>query len=119
MEVEIVLRAPAAYTPSILPNLLVPGIVDALKRLPPRFYFYVANMMQQAGETEGTFLQIRSIGSLLLYPIPTFFTRCDREYKAEISDEMLEKYAQMGLKSVVNDMIAVKKYRLQSRGCPW
>ena len=115
MEAEIVLLGPGSLYTSILPNLLVPGIVDALKTTAAPVY-YVANMMQQAGETEGYDLSdhIEAITAVSDTP----FLRGVIVNTAEISDEMLEKYAQMGLEPVVNDMIAVKKYRLKVVGLP-
>ena len=72
--------------------------------------------MQQAGATEGYDLSdhIEAITAVSDTP----FLRGVIVNTAEISDEMLEKYAQMGLEPVVNDMIAVKKYRLKVVGLP-
>ena len=47
----IVLGPGSLYT-SVIPNLLVDGIVDAIKKSPAKVV-YVSNIMTQVGETEG------------------------------------------------------------------
>lgn len=50
-EADLILVGPGSLYTSLIPNLLVPGIADALRNTPvPRLY--LANLMTEAGETE-------------------------------------------------------------------
>ncbi|HEY3412872.1 MAG TPA: YvcK family protein [Armatimonadota bacterium] len=51
-EADAVIIGPGSVFTSIIPNLLVPGIVDALRTTSAR-RIYVCNVMTQPGETEG------------------------------------------------------------------
>lgn len=51
-EADAIILGPGSLFTSIIPNLLVPGIVDALS-LTAAPKFYVCNVMTQAGETRG------------------------------------------------------------------
>ncbi len=51
-EADVILIGPGSLYTSVIPNLLVGGMVEALRRAPaPRIY--VCNMMTQPGETDG------------------------------------------------------------------
>lgn len=49
---DLVLLGPGSLFTSVLPNLLVPGVADALRRTPARVVL-VGNLREQPGETEG------------------------------------------------------------------
>lgn len=51
-EAEVIVLAPGSLYTSIIPNLLVDGIVDAIRRS-RALKVYVCNVMTQEGETEG------------------------------------------------------------------
>lgn len=51
-DAEIIVLGPGSLYTSIIPNLLVDGIVDAIKRS-DALKIYVCNIMTQGGETEG------------------------------------------------------------------
>ncbi len=51
-DAELVVIGPGSLFTSIMPNLLVPGIADALRQT-PAVRVYVANVMTQPGETDG------------------------------------------------------------------
>ncbi len=51
-EADAIVIGPGSLYTSILPNLLVPGISDAIRRSPAKV-IYVCNVMTQPGETDG------------------------------------------------------------------
>lgn len=52
MDAELIVLGPGSLYTSIIPNLLVPGIADAIKLSPAR-KIYVSNVLTQIGETVG------------------------------------------------------------------
>ena len=61
-EADLIVLGPGSLYTSLLPNLLVPGIVDALLRSnAPKIY--ISNLMTQPGETDGldVYQHIKSI----------------------------------------------------------
>ncbi|MDZ4838171.1 MAG: gluconeogenesis factor YvcK family protein [Candidatus Melainabacteria bacterium] len=52
MDAELIVLGPGSLYTSIIPNLLIPGIADAIK-LSPAKKIYIANVLTQAGETMG------------------------------------------------------------------
>lgn len=52
MDAELIVLGPGSLYTSIIPNLLIPGIADAIKLSPAR-KIYIANVLTQAGETMG------------------------------------------------------------------
>ena len=51
-QADVILLGPGSLYTSIIPNLLVPGIADAVAAS-PALRIYIANIMTQEGETEG------------------------------------------------------------------
>ncbi len=51
-EADAIVVGPGSLYTSILPNLLVPGIADAIRRSPAKA-IYICNVMTQPGETDG------------------------------------------------------------------
>jgi len=51
-EAELIVLGPGSLYTSIIPNLLIPGIADAIK-LSPAKKIYISNVLTQAGETVG------------------------------------------------------------------
>ncbi|MDN5347522.1 MAG: hypothetical protein PWP65_1086 [Clostridia bacterium] len=49
---DVIVIGPGSLYTSILPNLLVPGVAEAVRRS-PALTFYVCNLMTQPGETDG------------------------------------------------------------------
>ncbi len=115
MEADIILLGPGSLYTSIIPNLLVPGIIEALIQSPAPVY-YVANMMTQAGETDGYCLSDHINAIVGLWPEP--FLDGVIVNTAGISREMLEKYRAQGLDQVENDAQAIRKLRLKYVGLP-
>lgn len=52
LEADVVVLGPGSLYTSIIPNLLIPGIADALRRT-RALKVYVCNIMSQPGETDG------------------------------------------------------------------
>ncbi|MDO4542323.1 MAG: uridine diphosphate-N-acetylglucosamine-binding protein YvcK, partial [Bacillota bacterium] len=115
MDADIILLGPGSLYTSIIPNLLVPGIIDALSQSPAPVY-YVANMMTQAGETDGYNLSDHIEAIVSLCPRP--FLDGVIINTGEISQEMLTKYRQQGLGPVENDMRVVNKLHLKCISLP-
>ncbi|HYG59575.1 MAG TPA: gluconeogenesis factor YvcK family protein, partial [Symbiobacteriaceae bacterium] len=51
-EAEVIVLGPGSLYTSILPNLLVPGVADAIRRS-KAYKIYVCNIMTEPGETDG------------------------------------------------------------------
>lgn len=115
MDADIILLGPGSLYTSIIPNLLVPGIIDALRQSPAPVY-YVANMMTQVGETENYNLSDHIEAIVKLSPRP--FMDGVIINSGEISLEMLAKYREQGLSPVENDMKAINRHHLKRVSLP-
>lgn len=115
IDADVVLLGPGSLYTSILPNLLVPGIVDALVQTKAPVW-YVANIMTQRGETEGYNLSdhIEAIVGLSERPFLTGVIVNTKKVEGSSSDT----YRKGGLSQVENDMAAVRKYGLRVVGLP-
>ncbi|MEG2406678.1 MAG: 2-phospho-L-lactate transferase CofD family protein, partial [Clostridiales bacterium] len=115
MDADIILLGPGSLYTSIIPNLLVPGIIDALRQSPAPVY-YVANMMTQAGETDNYNLSDHIEAIIKLSPRP--FLDGVIINTGKISAEMLAKYKEQGLGPVENDIQAINRLKLKLVGIP-
>lgn len=115
IDADVILLGPGSLYTSIIPNLLVPGIIDALIQSPAPVY-YIANIMTQKGETEGYNLSdhVEAIVSLS----EERFLDGVIVNTASLSPEMAESYEKNGLAVVENDIAAVKKRKLRIIGLP-
>lgn len=115
IDADVILLGPGSLYTSIIPNLLVPGIIDALIQSPAPVY-YIANIMTQKGETEGYNLSdhVEAIVSLS----EERFLDGVIVNAASLSPEMAESYEKNGLAVVENDIAAVKKRKLRIIGLP-
>lgn len=115
MDADLILLGPGSLYTSIIPNLLVPGIIDALAQSPAPVY-YIANIMTQKGETEGYSLSdhVEAIASL---SEERFFDGVIVN-TASLSPEMNEAYEKNNLAMVENDIAAIKKRKLRIIGLP-
>lgn len=112
---DVVLLGPGSLYTSILPNLLVPGIVDALMQTSAPVW-YVANIMTQRGETEGYDLSDHIEAIMNLSPKP-FLTGVIVNTK-KIDGMPVGAFRKGGLSQVENDVAAIKKYGLRVVGLP-
>ena len=115
VDADIILLGPGSLYTSIIPNLLVPGIIDALVQSPAPVY-YIANIMTQKGETEGYNLSDH-IEAIMALSAERFLDGVIVN-TAPISVEMRLSYAENGLVQVENDVAAVKKRKLRVVGLP-
>lgn len=95
---SVVVLGPGSLYTSILPNLLVPGMVEALSACSGRVVL-VANIMTQPGETDGFDLE-RHVKSLMLI---SGLKRLDLVLASstQLPTEALERYAESGAAPVV------------------
>jgi len=92
-EADLVILGPGSLYTSIIPNLLVDGVADAIERS-NAVKLYIANIMTQNGETEGYSLSDH-IKELRRHSGKNLADVCLVNNK-EIADELLEKYADEG-----------------------
>lgn len=100
-EADIIVLGPGSLYTSIIPNLLVDGVADALRRSSaPKVY--VANIMTQPGETDGYTLydhlcaiEKHSYSGIADYIIAN---------NAPVPEYIMERYAADGAECVVNDL---------------
>lgn len=107
---DLVLLGPGSLYSSVVPNLLVPGIINALLRTPAPVY-YIANIMTQPGETDGYKLSdhVRAVSRLS----PKRFLDGIILNNKRISAESVRKYGDKGAKPVVNDVSAIRKLHMK------
>ncbi len=92
---------PGSLYTSVIPHLLVDGIMEAIKKSgKPRIY--VGNIMTQPGETVGYSLSDH-LSALRLHGGEDF-PDCVIAHQGPLPPEMLKKYARRGAAPVVNDL---------------
>lgn len=112
---DVVLLGPGSLYTSILPNLLVPGIIDALVQTKAPVW-YVANIMTQRGETEGYNLSDH-IEAIVGLSEKRFLSGVIVNTR-KVGAASAETYRKGGLSQVETDTVAVKKYGLRVVGLP-
>ena len=88
-EADLILLGPGSLYTSIIPNLLVDGVADAIARARAQT-FYICNIMTQDGETEG-YTAADHIEALLRHGSPGMIDLCLAN-DAPLSPELLERY---------------------------
>jgi uncharacterized cofD-like protein len=99
-EAQIIVLGPGSLYTSIIPNLLIKEIQDAVVSS-GAIKVYVCNVMTQPGETEG-YSASEHIGALINHSNPKVFNYCIVN-TGEIPQEILKHYAQDNSCIVVND----------------
>lgn len=103
---DLLVLGPGSLYTSILPNLLVSGVAQAIRESRAA-RVYVCNVMTQPGETEG--YTVADHAQVLLDHVGTdLFDYC-LVNKGEIADDTLERYRQDGAESVLIDLSRLKK----------
>ncbi|HOV28457.1 MAG TPA: uridine diphosphate-N-acetylglucosamine-binding protein YvcK [Synergistales bacterium] len=96
-EAEVIVLGPGSLFTSILPNLLVQGVAEAIRRAEaPRIY--VANVMTQPGETDGfsVYDHVRWIKQVLgQYPDIVMVN------ETEVPKDILQRYRETGSEPVI------------------
>ena len=96
-EADLIFLGPGSLYTSIMPNLLVQGLVGALRASSaPRIY--VCNVMTQKGETDN-YTVFDHIDAIIKHTGPGVITHCIVN-NITIPHEALEKYAEEGAKEV-------------------
>ena len=95
-EADMVVLGPGSLYTSIIPNLLVDGIVDAILES-PALKIYVCNVMTQEGETEG-YTASDHIAALFQHSVSGLFHLClvnSSPIPADIADRYAEEGAEL------------------------
>lgn len=92
-EADMIVLGPGSLYTSIIPNLLVDGIVDAI-RASSALKIYVSNVMTQEGETEG-YTASDHIAALFKHSVPGLF-HLSLVNSSPIPEDAAARYAQEG-----------------------
>lgn len=107
-DADLILLGPGSLYTSVIPNLLVDGVVDAIVRSEvPKIY--VCNLMTQDGETEG-YTAADHLEALLAHGVPGMVDLC-LVNSAPVDPVLLEKYREENAVPLVVD-----RERLDSMG---
>ncbi|MFR1050850.1 MAG: gluconeogenesis factor YvcK family protein [Oscillospiraceae bacterium] len=102
---DLILLGPGSLYTSIIPNLLVDGVAEAVcAAAVPRVY--ISNIMTQDGETEGMTLS-EHVAALLDHAGPGLIDVCLANC-APIRPELLERYREEGSEPIAVDRAALK-----------
>lgn len=104
-QAEVIVLAPGSLYTSIIPNLLVDGIVDAIRRS-QALKVYVCNVMTQDGETEG-YTVSDHIRALFKHSCPGLFDLCLTN-SSPIPPAVVQRYAREGAEPIFCDREAVE-----------
>lgn len=98
---DLFLFGPGSLFTSVVPNLLIDGIVDAIKQA-KRPRVYVGNIMTQPGETDGFRLSdhLRALRRHVGADFPDWVIA----HNGEVPPQVLEKYAREGAEPVILDL---------------
>ena len=110
-EAEIIVLGPGSLYTSIIPNLLIQGITDAIAAS-RAMKIYVCNVMTQPGETDGYTLS-HHVKVLRQHSHQRIFDSCVVN-NGVIPESVLSRYAQQGSYPVVNDRKNVENMGLGS-----
>ena len=99
-EAQVIVLGPGSLYTSIIPNLLIKDIMDALVKS-QAIKVYVCNAMTQPGETDG-YRASNHIKGLIAHAHPRVLDYCILN-TGEISSSILKRYAQEDSYPVIND----------------
>lgn len=102
-DADMIVLAPGSLYTSIIPNLLVDGIVDAITAS-DALKIYVCNVMTQPGETEG-YTVSDHIRALFKHSVPDLFRIC-LVNSMPIPPVVAQRYAQQGAEVMLCDQNA-------------
>ena len=100
-EADVIVLGPGSLYTSIIPNLLVDGIVEAIQKS-SALKIYVCNVMTQEGETEG-YTASDHIAALFKHSVPGLFHLC-LVNSSPIPADVAARYAQEGAEPLRYDM---------------
>lgn len=99
-QAEMIVLAPGSLYTSIIPDLLVDGIVEAVRRS-DALKIYACNIMTQEGETEG-YTASDHIRALFRHSCPGLFSLCLTN-SAPLPQSVLQRYGKVGAEAVFCD----------------
>jgi uncharacterized cofD-like protein len=107
---DLIVIGPGSLYTSVLPNLLVPGIADEVKKAQAK-KVYICNVMTQPGETDDYTANdhvqalISHVGTGIIDTVIVNDQQIDKQY--------LEKYEKEGAKDVIFDKVELQKLPYQ------
>lgn len=110
-DADLVVLGPGSLYTSVIPNLLVEGVVDAIRRS-PALKVYVCNVMTQHGETRG-FRASDHVRVLLEQGGPGLFDYVLVNTRRPQNPALLARYSQEGAEPVEPDVDAIRALGLQ------
>lgn len=105
-EADLIVLGPGSLYTSVIPNLLVRGVADAIRNS-RALRVYVCNVMTQAGETDG-FAASDHVRGLLDQVGPSLFTHVLVNTKPIRNSELLARYEAEGAEPVQADLDRVR-----------
>ncbi|HEX9245610.1 MAG TPA: gluconeogenesis factor YvcK family protein [bacterium] len=110
-EADLIVLGPGSLYTSVLPNLLVDGVVEALRRS-PALKVYVCNVMTQQGETRG-FRASDHVRVLLEQGGKGLFEYVLVNTRRPRNQALLARYSQQGAEPVEPDVEAIRAFGLR------
>ncbi|NMB00404.1 MAG: hypothetical protein GX971_02610, partial [Firmicutes bacterium] len=107
LHADVVVLGPGSLYTSIIPNLLIPGFVEALNKT-SALVIYVCNVMTQPGETDG-YSACDHVQALLNHTGSPSMLDYVLVNRARISEQQVQKYAKEGAHPVQADVDAIEK----------
>lgn len=105
-DAELIILGPGSLYTSVIPNLLIKDIQEAIKRS-RAIKVYVCNVMTQAGETEG-YTAFDHLEALLKHTYPQIVNYCVVN-NAPVPPELLARYREEGAYPVSADVEKIQK----------
>jgi uncharacterized cofD-like protein len=99
-EAQIIILGPGSLYTSIIPNLLLKEITDAIISS-PAIKVYISNVMTQPGETDG-YTVSDHVRALVAHSHPRILDYCIVN-TGEVPEEILKRYKEQGSRLVVDD----------------
>lgn len=115
-EAEAIFLGPGSLYTSVLPNLLVPGVREALRRSPAPC-FYICNIMTQPGETAG-FSAAEHLKALFRHGCADLIDGIVVNSSTDLPSTLLEKYEEEGAQLVEVDAEALAQWPIQVIAAP-
>ena len=114
-EADLILMGPGSLYTSVIPNLLVEGVVEAICRS-EALKIYVCNIMTQEGETEG-YTAADHVDALLSHGAPGLVDLCLAN-SAPVRPGLVEKYRAEGAAPILVDRERIRAMGLELEEYP-
>jgi len=105
-DAELIILGPGSLYTSVIPNLLIRKIQEAIKKS-KAIKVYVCNVMTQSGETDG-YTAFEHLAAIIKHTYPQIVNYCVIN-SAPVPDELLAKYRQENAYPVVLDTERIRK----------